>query len=359
MRVLHIVPAAFEVSGAIGGAERYALSLAVAMSRQVPTRLVTFGDHPRSWMEDGLPARVLPGTHSVNGQRWNPLSGYLLGELRQADVVHCHQQHVLCSSLSALLGRGFRRRVVATDHAGGGLDFSWYFSTDSWFHRLLHVSAFSRTIAGQNDNSRASVISAGVDTMRFARRQDSEDRVPRALFVGRLLPHKGVHDLIEALPPDVGLDIVGPELDEAYASVLRGIAADRPDVAFLGVVPETELVRLYQRALCTVLPSVYKNPYGAPTAVPELLGQALLETMSCGTPAICTDVGGMPETLLDGHTGYVVPPGDPTSLRRRLEELAADHELVDRLGRRAGAHIRATFTWEVVAARCLAAYRSI
>ena len=354
MRVTHVVPAVFGSVGALGGAERYAYELARAMSRRTPTRLVSFGDSAGRWSDGDLHVRVLPRTHYIRGNRFNPISAALVGEILRSDVVHCHQKNILASSLSAMLARAAHRTIVVTDHGGGGFDFSWYMSTDALFHRHLHVSEFSRLSAGQSTEPSSSVLLAGVDTTTFAV-PETRMRGSRVLFAGRLLAHKGVHDLIEALPAGLGLDIVGPESDPTYAHALRGLAEGR-DVAFLGVVRDLELVAHYQRALCVVLPSTYRNRFGADTTVPELLGQTLLEGMSCGTPAIATDVGGMPETVVEGKTGFIIPPGDPSALRDRLELLAGSPSLVEDLGSRAAEHIRIGFTWDRVVERCFAGY---
>src|SRR5947208_13968276 len=96
-RVLHIVPALFGAAGGglTGGAERFALELARHMADVVPTRLLSFGDEARRETIGRLPVRVAGPAWYVRGQRSNPLSAALVGEIRQADVVHCHQQHVL------------------------------------------------------------------------------------------------------------------------------------------------------------------------------------------------------------------------------------------------------------------------
>src|SRR5207237_5531708 len=110
--------------------------------------------------------------------------------------------------------------------------------------------------------------------------------------------------------------------------------------------------------LCAVLPSVYRDRYGGETRVPELLGQTLLEAMACGTPVICTDVGGMPEVVEDGVTGFIVPPNDPTALRRKLLWLR-DHSVeAGEMGRAARRRVLEKFTWTSVARRCLDIYRS-
>ena len=71
-----------------------------------------------------------------------------------------------------------------------------------------------------------------------------------------------------------------------------------------------------------MLPSVYRTVYGDELITPELLGQTLLEGMACGLPAICTDVGPMPEVVSDGVTGFVVPPNDAVALREKLAWLS-------------------------------------
>src|SRR5437016_5733850 len=104
--VTHIVPALFgSGDGILGGAERYAFELARHMADQVPTRLVTFGDADREESFGPLRVRVIGNAWYVRGQRNNPVSPVLFSELRAASVVHCHQQHVLASSVAALLGR--------------------------------------------------------------------------------------------------------------------------------------------------------------------------------------------------------------------------------------------------------------
>ena len=113
------------------------------------------------------------------------------------------------SSAAAALCRITGRRVFATDLGGGGWDVSAYVSTDRWFHAHLHISEYSRHISNHDGKPWARVILGGVDTAKFS--PDSPaSRSNRALFVGRLLPHKGIADLIEALPETIALDIVGP-----------------------------------------------------------------------------------------------------------------------------------------------------
>ena len=353
IRVAHIVPAPFDPEdGIIGGAERYSFELARHMAQRVPTELISFGPRARTTTVGDLRVRILRA-HYVRGQRTNPISAQLWRALGDATVVHCHQQHVLASSVAAVFTRLRRRRVFVTDLGGGGFDVSGYVSTDRWFHGHLHISEYSRKVAGHERNPRARVILGGVDTSVFSPQPTPHESV---LFVGRLLPHKGVHDLIDAVPPQVPLRIIGRAMDADYLDLLRARAAGKC-VTFLHDVDDTGLVAEYRRASCVVLPSVYTTPDGRTTLVPELLGQTLLEAMACGRPAICTDVASMPEVVVNGDTGYVVPPGNSGALGAAISSVLADLNAADTMGARGRARVLEHFSWSKVVDRCLAAYR--
>jgi alpha-maltose-1-phosphate synthase len=355
-RVLHLVPALFGPEGVTGGAERYALELARHMADQVPTRLVTFGSRPECTRAGNLDIRVLGGAWHVRGQRTNPLSLGILPEILNSDVVHCHQHHVMTSSLAAIVCRVSGRRVFATDLGGGGWDISAYVSTDRWFHGHLHISEYSKFINGHAGKPWATVILGGVDTDRFSP-DPAVARSAAPLFVGRLLPHKGVADLIASLPENMPLDIVGPANQTGHVDVLRRQAAGKA-VRFRHDVDDAGLIDAYRRALCLVLSSVYRTSDGACTKVPELLGQTLLEAMACATPVICTRVASMPEVVEEGKTGFIVDPGDHAALRDRLQWLATYPLEAAAMGAAGRQRMLDQFQWKRVVQRCLDAYAS-
>ncbi|MAG36753.1 MAG: hypothetical protein CL878_11010 [Dehalococcoidia bacterium] len=119
---------------------------------------------------------------------------------------------------------------------------------------------------------------------------------------------------------------------------------------------QNALLREYQTASVSVLPSVEVDIYGKRYPKSEILGLVLLEAMACATPVVCSAIGGMPELVLDDETGYIVPPDDPTALGDRIEQLLDDPVLAARLGHQARAHVLAHFTWDRVARVCLNAY---
>jgi glycosyltransferase involved in cell wall biosynthesis len=354
-RVLHMVPAMFGPDdGIVGGAERYALELARNMASRVPTRLIAFGERARSGKIDELEYRVIGNPWYVRGQRHNPIALAMLAELRAADIVHCHQQHLLASSVATLCCRALGKKVFVTDEGGGGFDISAYVSTDRWFNGHLHLSEYARRCSAHEDRSWAHVIFGGVDTMKFSP-DDAVRRGPRALYVGRILPHKGIADLIDAITPGMHLDVIGQAYDSEYLAMLRR-RAEGKDVVFHHYIDDLGLVAAYRRALCVVLPSVYRTEDGRETKVPELLGQTLLEGMATEAPVICTAVASMPEIVEDGVNGFVVPPNDPRMLGERIAWLSEHPESSRAMGLAARRRVLDDFTWPRVVDRCLKIY---
>ena len=353
-RVVHLVPALFGEDGVFGGAERYAHELARCMADQTPTRLVTFSQVPARHSVGQLDVRVLGPAWRVRGQPFNPFHPGMVRHLAWANVVHCHQRAVVASSFSAAFCRASGRRVFVSDLGGGGWDISGYVSTDRWFHAHLHISEYSRSLFGHAGWDRAHVILGGVDIERFA----PDPTIPKeslVVFVGRLMPHKGVNDLIEALPAGLTLEVIGRPYHDRFFADLKRLAAGK-SVVFRPDCDDADLVRAYRRATCVVLPSVYRTMYGDETTVPELLGQTLLEGMACGTPAVCTNVASMPEVVVDEQTGFVVPPNDPAALHARLVFLRDHPAEAAEMGRAGRQKVLTLFTWQSVVMKCLEAY---
>lgn len=354
MNVCHIVPAPFGSGGVVGGAERYALELARHMASRVSTTLVTFGEEAREEQVGSLRVKTVGNAWHVRGQRTNPFSLNIFNALHDADVVHCHQHHVLVSSVVAAWCRLTGRRVFVTDLGGGGWDVSAYVSTDGWFNGHLHLSEYSRRVYAHAGNPRAHVVGGGVDIQKFS----PDHSIPRdggALFVGRLLPHKGISDLIRGLPDGMPLTVVGPAPHAETRERLVALAQGKP-VTFRHGLDDVSLVQEYRRALCVVLPSVYRTDDGHETRVPELLGQTLLEGMACGAPAICTDVASMPEIVDHTRTGFIVPPNDPAALGERLAWLRAHPDRAAAMGSAGRQRVLDRFTWHGVVSRCLDLY---
>lgn len=357
IRVIHVAPTLFGSEGVFGGGERYPLELTRALAAHVDCELVTFGTHPRTVHEPGgLTIRVLrPVTH-LRGHPAHPLALGLVRALGGADIVHTHHLRSAPSRIAALAARTRDRRLVVTDHglgAGG-----WWGLLPRLFDRFLTVSSYSAATLGVAP-SRTRVIYGGTDPTRFA--PDPGAGRGGVLFVGRLTPHKGIDRLIRALPARAELVVAGagghdrrpPERD--YPALLARLAADRA-VTFTGPVSEADLPALYRRAAVFALPSVHRTCYGRYHPISELLGLSVLEAMASGLPVVASRVGGLPEVVRDGETGFLVTPGDVGELRDRLELLLGDVALAREMGRNARDAVLEQFTWAACARRCLDAY---
>ncbi len=356
--VLHVVPTLFGPSGIVGGAERYAYELARHMARVTPTTLLTFGSQRDLYYEQSLRVVIVDQAWHIRGNRHNPFALEAVRRLAEADIVHCHQRYIVMSSIAALFCRLSGRKVVVTDLGGGGWDFSSYISTDRWFHAHLHISQYSRRHTGHADKPFAHVIYGGVDTDRFCPAAEPTPRNLSAVFVGRLLAHKGINYLMDAIIPPLSAEIIGQKMDNRYYQELLNRIGNK-SVRLRHDCQDRDIIDAYRRANCVVLPSVYEDMYGNRSEVPELLGQTLIEGMACGTPAICSAVASMPEVVRHGETGFVVPPNDPHTLRERIAWLAAHPEHVEQMGRAARAWVLERFVWSKVVEHCLSIYRSL
>jgi glycosyltransferase involved in cell wall biosynthesis len=329
------------------------------LADEVDCELITFGPRPEvRRTPSGLRIRVLRPVVTV-GHRVNPVAPWLPFALGDADVVHTHQLRSAPSRVAALAARASGRALVTTDHGlGGG---GWAGLLPALFDRFLTVSRSSAASLAVPWH-KVRVVYGGVDTSRFT----PEPAGPRdgVLFVGRITPHKGIDRLIEALPDGASLTVAGsvghdprrPERD--YPQLLARLAAGR-DVRFVGPVPDDALPALYRRARVVVLPSVTRTCYGRRHAISELLGLVMLEAMASATPVICSDLGGLPEVVRHGETGFLVPPGDVEVLRNRLGHLLDDPEAAERMGAAGRRWVLERFTWAACARRCVDAYAEL
>ena len=344
MRVLHVCPTYFSPDSVVAGGERYSLGLAKTMARVTPTTLVTFGESEFERRDGDLTIHCYRRWTNVKGAFGNPLNPMFLKEVWASDVVHCHQFMTVASDIAILGGAAAGKKVFVTDLSGS--------STFSLSHRLplwravrafLLISDFNRSLF-QRFPLKKAVVLGGVDAAEF--RPTGGERSKRILFVGRLMPHKGVHLLIDALDADMELDVVGQAPDAAYLASLKEKAKGRR-VRFLEGTRDDALLGMYREAAVVAIPSRLDGGY-----------TTALEAMACETPVVVTAVGSLPELVTDGETGFIVSPDDMSGLHARLRQLRDDRELAATMGRAGRASVEARFTWERVVEGCLREYAS-
>ncbi len=176
------------------------------------------------------------------------------------------------------------------------------------------------------------------------------------LSVGRLIDWKGTIFLINAMPgvirhfPDTQLLIAGsgPE-KESLVKRVQELSLDH-HVTFLGVVDTKVLPSLYQAADVFVLPSINKD------GKTEALGVVLLEAMASGCPVIGSNVGGIPDIIMDGETGFLVPEQDPHLLAEKIVCLLSDPELREKFKKKGLSRVKTHFSWDSLATRFAGVY---
>lgn len=185
-----------------------------------------------------------------------------------------------------------------------------------------------------------------IDTFLEAGRKNRplEDLNRYILYAGVLTPLKGVHFLIDAIAevvskmPNLTLRIIGKKQNREYAEALVAQVNEArlsAQVVFLDHVPQSNLAEHMTKAEVFVLPSLSEG-----------LGRVIFEAMACGTPVIGSRVGGIPELIEDGVTGFLVPPGDKKALAERLEWVLAHPEENRQMGEKARARAREYFSTE-------------
>ena len=188
--------------------------------------------------------------------------------------------------------------------------------------------------------------------------------VPVLLSVGRLVPRKGVDNVIRALSVLVRrlgvpaeLLVVGGSSDIADASVTPEIGRLRAVAAEAGVADRVTFTGRRSRDLL----KLYYSAADVLVATPwyESFGMTSVEAMACGTPVVGARVGGIKYSVLDGRTGFLVPPNDPVALAERLNEICCSPRLAERLSSMAVRRAYGLFRWERVIQSLAALYADV
>ena len=351
MLVCHISPTYFAPESVIGGGERFVEELAQAMAARCNVKLISFGKTPNRNRVNAKYERVI--LRNWTRDSMTPFSPWLFRELQGADVIHCHQYYVLSTFLSALWGYLRRVPVFVTDLGGGGWTPAYHIDQSRWIAAHLPISRYAaqRLPPGRNQNHY--VIYAGVDPSRWSMRP-SLRHDGSVVFLGRILPHKGIHFLIQGIPSSMPLKVIGPIMNAAYYEELKRLAQGK-SVQFLHNLSDAEVREYLVRAMALVHPTPVDET-GSPRAY-ELFGLAVVEAMACGCVPVVSNVGPLPEIVENGISGILVPPNDPQAIREALERLHRDHLLWARLSQAARERIEQHFTWDQVVDRCLKAYQ--
>lgn len=173
----------------------------------------------------------------------------------------------------------------------------------------------------------------------------------KLLFLGRLCREKGIGELLSVMPglqrqfPDVKLYLGGIWED---ASLKERMLSIEDCVIDLGWVSGSEKQRILRECDILVMPSYFEGQ-----------SVSILEAMANACGIVASDTGGIPDMIVDGQTGLLVPPKDAKALEEKLLTLLADPDLCRRLGENAGKKAAAEYSMEQNINRLLAVYEAI
>jgi glycosyltransferase involved in cell wall biosynthesis len=353
----YLTPLYFSDESYIGGGERYPMNLAIGLTESAPeefrVRMLSFGPKEfRRQLHPGVELHVMPVAYQPrNGL--DQLSWMMSSALAEVDVIHLMQCFTRTAEIGCLLGKIFNKPICATDLGGTSSTLIHEYAGLELVDRIVCYSDFGATLI--KTTRPIVMIKGGVDSRQFTppSRRPPRDRV---LYVGRLLPHKGIDQLIRALPDDLPLTVCGRPYHSDYFAHLQALAVGKK-VEFVTDASDAKIRELYLKAWVNVLPSTYRDCYGQTYVAPELMGLTLLEGMASGTPVICSRVGAMPEFINHGKTGFVFDTIE--ELRGYLVQLAANPDLVEQMGFRARLTAENEFDLRVCGQKLATVYREL
>ncbi len=186
----------------------------------------------------------------------------------------------------------------------------------------------------------AGTVYNGIDVSAFPFSATHDDYL---LYVGRVVPEKGVHKAIKvAQETNNRLIIIGPVYDDKQDYFDKQVKPHlNKDIVYLGYLPQSEVLPYYQKAKAFLMPIQWEEPFGL----------TMVESMACGTPVIALRRGSVPEIVIDGQTGFVVKT--LTEMRRAVERI----DSIDRHACRA--HVLDRFSTQTMVSGYEAAFRKI
>jgi alpha-maltose-1-phosphate synthase len=396
---LHVAHLAREYPPEVyGGAGVHLEYLARALSEEVDVAVHCFGaerDDPlvagsyRHWqaLEGDAPHLAALRTMSTDLVMTAGVEG--------ADVVHSHTWYANFAGHLAALTYGIPH--VMTSHSleplrpwkaeqlGGGYGLSLFCERTSaeGADAIIAVSGKMRddVLAAYPsvDPERVEVIHNGIDVDEYApdRGTDVCERIgmdlsrPAAVFVGRITRQKGITHLLDAaahLDGDAQLVLLAgapdtPEIGAEFRERVEQLRSRGGDIIWVEeMLPRHEVVQILTNATVFVCPSIY-----------EPFGLVNVEAMGCEVAVVASAVGGIPEVVVDGETGLLVPfdagddafgsPADPDGFARALaaatNDLLADPDRAREMGRAGRRRAVEAFSWSSVAERTAALYRRL
>lgn len=279
-------------------------------------------------------------------------------EFQQADLIHAHQEGSILQA--ALMGINLRAKLVAQFHNKISEIKPIYRRLVQWACKqadgLIFVSQLDyeeHMASWHPDPSRMSVVYNGIDSRSFGKigrgvareRLGLEAQTKIIGVVGRISRRKGYEFFLESAVimkqewgQDIRFLIVGGGSEEAYRQELEA------RIKNLGIFPQVIFLG-YRRDVISILPAL--DVFVLPSVI-ESLPIALLEAMASGIPVVATKVGGIPEVIVNGESGLLVPAGDPQAIATAVLGILRSPDKGQKMAQAARARVNRKFSLEAM-----------
>jgi teichuronic acid biosynthesis glycosyltransferase TuaC len=342
-------------------------------------RVVRIVPHAPSWTPKWRGYRAIPERYSIEGIAVHSIRAFFPPRMLAMEYLplqvdgairriitefepHVIHAHFLIPSGQLAVRQGLP--AIVTAHGSDAYDWAWRrpglrraaAEAISRAGAVIAVSRFIERRVRDLAERDVGVIYNGADERIFGRCAQTAARASLGIgahrfvivFTGGQARGKGLHDLIQAAArldePRLLLLVTG--LEAPFDSIRAAVASGRIEARLFGVIEQREIAQLLAAGDVFALPSYHEG-----------LPASICEAMLSARPILATPVGGIPEVAVDGVHGYLVAPGDVTSLAQRLRELAQNPGDCVRMGEAAYRFAREHLTWRVNARRYDEVYR--
>ena len=366
-----------------GGAGVHVEHLVAELRRRIEVDVHCFGEPRADAMGHAVPAGLLGANAAIQTLG---VDLEIVDASAGVDLLHSHTWYAnLAGHIGALL-HGVPHVLTAhsleplrpwkEEQLGGG------YRVSSWVERTAYEGAAAIIAVSHGmradvlgaypavDPARVHVVHNGIDTSVYLPDHGEaaldtfgiDRRRPYVLFVGRITRQKGIVHLINAarrFDEDVVLVLCAsspdtPEIGEETSAAVAQLRAERGDDSVIWIqeqVARPTIIQLFTHALAFVCPSIY-----------EPLGIVNLEAMACETAVVASAVGGIPEVVVDGATGLLVPydAAEPRAFEVAFADavnvIAADPRRARTMGAAGRARAVSEFGWDAISEQTIAVY---
>ncbi len=359
----------------VGGVETHVRSMAAELARRGHEVTVLTSNYAKLPPEETFDGFHVRRVRCMGVVLRTPVTPALRREFPPGrfDIVHAHSPPPLSAYYAATGCERSRTPFVVTYHCDLEIPTAYGRALTSFYARTWGAGTMARaakvisTTETYAATSRAIwrysplVIPNAVDHMRFRPDVDgapARERLhlrkedPVVLFVGRVVPHKGIEHLVEAAKyvPEAMFVVAG---DGPFLPTVRRLAASfgvEDRILFPGKIAYRDLPEYYAACDAFVLPSVSRL---------EAFGIVALEAMATAKPVVVTDIPGVREVVADGVEGLLADPVNPQDLAGKILRLLGDQALRRQMGARGREKVEAKFGIQQVADALERVYRAI